>query len=64
MDQPRQPGRPLDLPLLFFLQERAQGLEQLQSGVEDFLDAHPGADMAQVTALFGTPERLPVTRRR
>ena len=32
MDQPRQPGRPLDLPLLFFLQERAQGLEQLQSG--------------------------------
>ena len=32
LGQPRQPGRPLDLPLLFFLQERAQGLEQLQSG--------------------------------
>ena len=37
---------------------RRRTLEQLQSGVEDFLDAHPGADMAQVTARFGTPEQV------
>lgn len=37
---------------------RRRTLEQLQSGVEDFLDAHPGADMAQVTAHFGTPEQV------
>ena len=35
---------------------RRQTLENLQSNVAEYLEGHPGAAMADIEALFGTPE--------
>ena len=38
--------------------QRQQIVEQIRHSVEDYLEEHPGANMADLTAHFGTPEAI------
>ena len=37
---------------------RRQTVERIRSGVEEYLEAHPGAEWAEITEHFGTPEKI------
>ena len=37
---------------------RRQTVERIRSGVEEYLEAHPGAEWTEITEHFGTPEKI------
>lgn len=39
-------------------EEKRKTLAYLEEGIADYLDANPQADMAQIQAYFGTPEKI------